>query len=212
MARWSEILNQVHQGTNIDFLRVQYLKELSNYTKRNTIVYYSGWLHNKTINVEINDNDMIGFMETVKGLDCSKGLDLILHTPGGHPTATEAIVTYLHNKFQNIRVIVPHLAMSAGTMLACSANTVIMGKHSSLGPIDLQFEGISAYYMREEFLEAKKDLENNDRSYDYWHIILSKYPAAFFLQVLDAIKLSSKLVKEWLKKYMFCDEDKKNGS
>ena len=55
---------------------------------------------------------MTGFMTTVNGIECQKGLDLILHTPGGDPTAAEVIVNYLRSKFNsNIRVIVPQLAM-----------------------------------------------------------------------------------------------------
>ena len=76
-------------------------------------------------------------MTCIHGMDCSKGLDLVLHTTGGSPAAAEAIVNYLRAKFGNdIRVIVPQLAMSAGTMIACSAKQIIMGKQSSLGPID----------------------------------------------------------------------------
>ena len=50
-------------------------------------------------------------MTCIHGMDCSKGLDLVLHTPGGSPAAAEAIVNYLRAKFGNdIRVIVPQLA------------------------------------------------------------------------------------------------------
>ena len=37
---------------------------------------------------------MNGFMNTVSGMDTSKGLDLILHTPGDI-AATEAIVVFI---------------------------------------------------------------------------------------------------------------------
>ena len=65
-------------------------------------------------------------------------LDLILHSPGGSPEAAEAVVSYLRSCFSHVRVIVPQLAMSAATMIACSADEVILGKHSFLGPIDPQ--------------------------------------------------------------------------
>lgn len=146
-------------------------------------------------------------MNALKGLDCSKGLDIILHTPGGNPTATEGIVKYLHSKFSNnIRVIVPQMAMSAGTMLACSANEILLAKHSCLGPIDPQYGGIPAYNIINEFREAKADLDNNVNSKTYWELQLKKYPAAFFYTVLDSIRLSSVLVTEWLGDCMFADE------
>ena len=148
-------------------------------------------------------------MTCIHGMDCSKGLDLVLHTPGGAPAAAEAIVNYLRAKFGNdIRVIVPQLAMSAGTMIACSAKQIIMGKQSSLGPIDPQFNGIPAYNIMMEFEEAKKDLLDNPKNANYWAIKLQQYPAAFMKTAIDAIQLSGKLIEEWLGTCMF---DKNNS-
>ena len=43
-------------------------------------------------------------MSDCNGLeDRSKGLDLILHTPGGDIAATESLVDYLHKMFDDIR-------------------------------------------------------------------------------------------------------------
>lgn len=214
MPGWDDILNEIRKNNNpnnLNQVKHKYIEELSNYTGRNVIVYYSGWLKQATDNTEINDSDMVGFMNAVKDLDCSKGLDLILHTPGGSPVAAESIVKYLKSKFNNnIRVIVPHLAMSAGTMIACSAKEIIMGKQSSLGPIDPQFLGIPAYNIKKEFEEAKKDLSSNPENAAYWRILLSKYPAAFVKKAIDAIELSDALLKEWLGTNMF-DAEKDIG-
>lgn len=196
--------------TPLDIIRGKYLKELSKYTGRETIAYYSGWL-SKPANVpgvEIDDSDMAGFMEAVHGLKCNRGLDLILHTPGGNPTAAESIVKYLRSKFNNdIRIIVPHLAMSAGTMIACSGKEIIMGKHSSLGPIDPQFNGIPAYSIKKEFEDAKKELSTEPSSIMYWKLKLEKYPAAFLKIALDSIDLSEILIQEWLETCMFKDDN-----
>lgn len=221
MPSWGELLDELQPhknengeetpGLTVDELREKYIKLLSQQTGRNVIAYYSGWLKpGKTQNIDINDSDITGVMNSIKGLDCSKGLDLILHTPGGNPTATEGIVKYLHSKFNNIRVIIPQMAMSAGTMLACSASEIVMGKHSCLGPIDPQYGGIPAYNIITEFREAKNDLDNNAASKSYWDMQLKKYPAAFFYTVLDSIRLSSVLATEWLTNYMFADEE--NGT
>lgn len=122
MAGWDDILDEIKRSplkNAVDEVRHQYLRRLSELTGRNTIAYYSSWLTRRVENTDINDNDMNGFMNTVRGLDCENGLDLVLHTPGGSPMAAEAIVKYLRSKFgKNIRVIVPHMAMSAGTMLS----------------------------------------------------------------------------------------------
>lgn len=209
MGNWSSILQEI-QGTKSQFdsVRLKYLEKLAELTGRNVIAYYSAWLSKQRVpNLDISDVDMTGFMNAVTGLDCSKGLDLILHTPGGDPAATEAIVTYLRQKFSNdIRVIVPQLAMSAGTMLACSGKEIIMGRQSSLGPIDPQFNGIPAYNIKMEFLEAKKDLSENPQNANYWAIKLQQYPAAFMKSAIDAIELSSELLSSWLGTCMFDKE------
>ena len=127
--------------TPVDSLK-EYVNCLYHYTGRNVIVYYSGWLSvGGGLPVEINDLDMNGFMAMTHGLNFDKGLDLILHTPGGDVAATESIINYLYKIFDgNIRAIIPQLAMSGGTMIACSCKNIIMGKQSSLGPVDPQWK------------------------------------------------------------------------
>ena len=89
MPSWGELLNELQphknengedvQGLTVDELREKYLKLLSQQTGRNVIAYYSGWLKpGKTQNIDINDSDITGVMNAIKGLDCDKGLDLIL--------------------------------------------------------------------------------------------------------------------------------------
>lgn len=221
MPSWGDLLNELNEprfdtagnplpALTIDGLRQKYIQEMTIKTGRNVVAYYSGWLKpGRNLNTDINDSDMTGFMQAIHGMDCSKGLDLILHTPGGNPTATEGIVKYLHNKFDDVRVIVPQMAMSAGTMLACSANQLVLGKHSCLGPFDPQFGGVPAYNIMQEFREAKSNLDANPQSKTYWEMQLSRYPAAFFYTVVDAIELSENLVTEWLEKYMFASDNTK---
>ena len=98
MPNWNEILDELKSaGSTYDIIRRKYLQELHKVTRRNTIIYYSGWLQKpNTLGIGINDQDKVGFMTTVNQLDPSKGLDLILHTPGGETAATESIVDYLH--------------------------------------------------------------------------------------------------------------------
>lgn len=215
MAFWGDVLNELSGWKNPDGtsvapltigqIREKYLKRLSEYTKRNVIAYYSGWLKNAMRpNQDICDSDMTGFMQCMQGIDCKNGLDLILHTPGGSPTAAEGIVNYLHAKFgDDIRIVVPQMAMSAGTMLACAGKSILMGKQSCLGPIDPQYSGVPAYNIMAEYQEAKHDLDTNPGSKTYWEMQLSRYPRAFYYTVCDAIALSQTLAGEWLRKYMF---------
>lgn len=209
MGTWTEIFGERQCISPSDDLRKKYLYRLHRLTKRNVIAYYSGWLQNPNADgTEINDADMNAFMAVVNKLDRTKGLDLILHTPGGSIAATEALVKYLKSIFGNdIRAIVPQLAMSAGTMMACSCKEIILGKHSNLGPIDPQFSGISCQGVVEEFQQAVNDVTNNPDSLPIWQAVIAKYHPTFIGDCQKAMDWSSTVVKEWLKESMFCTDE-----
>jgi ClpP class serine protease len=116
MPTWHSLLNEIKErGSTFDVVRRERLKALAEVTNRNVIVYYSGWLQKPQIpGTHVSDADKNGFMTVIHGLDRTKGLDLILHTPGGDTAATESLVVYLRSMFgDDIRAIVPELAMSA---------------------------------------------------------------------------------------------------
>jgi len=219
MPSWHDILNQINQlGGTFDVVRRQYLSDLSAYTGRNTILYYSGWLQKPGMaGCEVNDSDKNGFMSVIYQMDRAKGLDLILHTSGGEVAATESLIEYLHAMFgDNIRAIVPQLAMSAGTMLACACKEIVMGKHSNLGPIDPQFHGTPAHGIKEEFNRAYQEIKTSSGSIDQakiavWQPILAKYPPAFVGECEKAIDWSDEIAIECLKSVMFKGEPDAEG-
>lgn len=209
MPSWHDILYEITEsGSTYDVIRRKYLKKLYEQTGRNIIIYYSGWLQKPGLpGVEVNDNDKNGFMTVIHGLDRSKGLDLILHTPGGESAATESLIDYLRSMFgTDIRSIIPQLAMSAGTMIACASKEIIMGKHSSLGPIDPQLKGIPAHGIVEEFTRAYNEIRSDQAKIPVWQPILAKYPPAFIGECEKAILWSNEIVSECLKNIMFKDE------
>ncbi len=65
-------------------------------------------------------------------------IDLILHTPGGLVLAAEQIAMALKKHQAQVRVIVPHYAMSGGTLLALAADEILMDENAVLGPVDPQ--------------------------------------------------------------------------
>ena len=224
MPNWHDILNEIVKlGSPHDVVRRSYIKKLSEYTGRNTIVYYSGWLQKSVPGTEVNDSDKTGLMTVINGLDRKKGLDLILHTPGGLTAATESVVDYLHKMFGNdIRAIVPQLAMSAGTMIACSCKSIVMGKQSNLGPIDPQLGGYPAHGIVEEFKRAYSEIKaaqinaiknpNNPEALAeantkiaIWQPIIAKYNPALIGECEKNIEWSESMVKEWLARNMLSD-------
>lgn len=205
MPNWNEILNEIEAtGSTHDVVRRRYLSALHKLTKRNAIVYYSGWLQKPNLpGVEINDADKNGFMSVIYQLDRRKGLDLVLHTPGGDTAATESLVDYLHSMFTDIRAIVPQLALSAGTMVACASREIIMGKHSSLGPIDPQINGIPAHGILEEFCRAKEEILKDPATVPLWQPIITKYPPTLIGECEKAIAWCNEMTRDWLLRGMF---------
>ena len=209
MPTWSVILNEARKlgasnpNAAIDYIVNQkntFLSRLSEKTGRNTILYFSSFLQKQPSNdASINDLDINAFMENIHGLDKSRGLDLILHTPGGDLAATEQIIKYLKSCFHgDIRAVIPQMAMSAGSMIAVSCKSVIMGKQSSLGPFDPQLNGVPCQSALREFYKAVEDVSKNPASLGLWQAILSKLNPTFLTLCAQADELAEELTEKIL--------------
>ena len=218
MPTWSGILQELQHSCkdnkppDFDGVRRKYLVAAHEYTGRNTILYATKWTQPGPVLderlISIVDEDLQGIMEVVHGLS-GAGLDLILHSPGGSLAAAESLVTYLRSKFEHIRVIVPQLAMSAATMIACAADSVVLGKHSFLGPIDPQVtvntklgqRMIPAQAILDQFERAKDECQD-PKKLGAWLPMLDQYGPDLLVQCENASQLSRELVTGWLAEYM----------
>lgn len=218
MPTWGELLASLQQLQQqgrtdaFDVVRREALSDLHSYTGRNVILYASGHLQKPRVFPEllnITNEDIEAFMEVLHGLS-GNSLDLILHSPGGRAEATEAIVKYLRNKFQDIRAIIPHEAMSAATMLACAADRILMGRQSYLGPIDPQFQlntplgiqSVPAQAILDQFERAKRECIQDRANLAAWMPSLQQYGPALLEQCEHALALSKELVSTWLANWM----------
>ncbi|MBB4838059.1 ATP-dependent protease ClpP protease subunit [Sphingomonas kyeonggiensis] len=222
MPNWGQVLAEIqadesklaHKSKSaIDNVRRKYLRRLNKHTGRNVIGYYSGWLTNpRAPGIDVNDEDKAAFMMAIHGLDKSKGLDLILHTPGGGIAAAESLVDYLRRVFgTDIRAIVPHLAMSAGTMIACSCKSIVMGKQSNLGPIDPQLNGLPAAAVTKEIERAIREIKESPERLQFWQFVLNKYSPTFVGQCEQAIKMAAEFVRARLLDNMLIGIDGAEG-
>ena len=228
---WSDILKELQAQAAagplppgigaVDVVRRKYLSQLHSATGRNVALYATKWTQSGAApeSVSIVAEDLQGFMEVLQNLPRDKGLDLVLHSPGGSGEAAESIVKYMRSMFTDVRVIVPHAAMSAATMLACSANRIVMGTHSFLGPIDPQFiiqtevgrSAVPAHAILAQFELAKQECADATKL-AAWIPMLRQYGPALLVQCQLAQELSRSLVAEWLQHYMFsgvADADQK---
>jgi len=214
MPNWNDVLAEVQAELNSghgdahDRVRRKYLRALHEFTGRNIIAMYSGWLSKPEVMSAITDEDTNGLMTAIHQLDRSKGLDLILHTPGGEIAAAHSIVNYLREMFgSDVRAIVPQIAMSAGTMIACCCREILLAKHSSLGPIDPQVRGVPANMVIMEFDRAVQEVKDDPARMPVWHSILSQYRPTFLTQCDLAQRWSSEFVKSQLVQVMFANDD-----
>ncbi len=207
------------KGTAQDDVRRDYLKKLTELTGRDTILYASAFASPKSpqipgIAFSITSDDIQGFMSAMHGLKGDK-LDIILHSPGGSMEAADQIVQYLRRKYNHIRAIIPQNAMSAATMISCACDSIVMGKHSALGPIDPQVSfptatGIftsPAQAILDEFDQAKSEIKNDQSTIPLWASKIQAYPHGFLQMCQTTLKLSKEKVEEWLKQYMFKGEE-----
>lgn len=211
MPSWNQVLDEIilAQDTGgVDSVRRKYLDELHKKTGRNVIAYYSSFLQKPGYGLShVNDDDKNGLMNAIYGMDRSLGLDLILHTPGGDIAATESIVDYLRKMFgTDIRAVIPQMAMSAGTMIACACSSLLMGKQSNIGPFDPQFGGIPAYGVLEEFERAVEQIKTDPHAIPIWQAIIGKYHPTFLGSCEKAIEHAADIVELWLVSGMFRDD------
>lgn len=187
MSGWDETLNQIDAG-GLDTVRKGAIAKFAQHTGRNVICYYSGWLQRPDPStghfVQINDDDKHGFMTVLHGIDASKGLDLVLHCPGGDLAATESLIHYVRSKFgSDIRTIVPQISMSGGTLLAFCGREIIMARHSNLGPIDPQLGDMSVVDILADWANAKAEILANPGAAGLWNPVIQKYPLGFINHV-----------------------------
>jgi hypothetical protein len=95
--------------------------------------------------------------------------------------------------------------MSAGTMISCASDCIVMGKQSSLGPIDPQLRGIPAHGVIEEFEKAHREIKADPSKVPVWQPIIAKYTPTFIGECEKAIIWAEEIVLEWLQDYMFKD-------
>lgn len=124
------------------YLRQILIEDIEDLTGRELVVYFT----NKGM-IDFRDADDIS--EVLD--DCqTPDVDLLLQTPGGIIDACEKVISVLKLRGGAYRVVIPSWAKSAGTIIALSSSSIVMGVNSELGPIDPHFNGIPAEFIRDD--------------------------------------------------------------
>src|SRR6266436_5224502 len=81
--------------------------------------------------IDINDSEEV--LRAIQMTDADVPLDLVLHTPGGLVLAALQIAKAVREHKARVTVLVPHYAMSGGTLIALAADEIVMCPTPCLG-------------------------------------------------------------------------------
>ncbi len=136
----------------------------------------------------------------------NRKLAIILQTPGGVVEVVERMVDVIRNFYEEVIAIVPDQAMSAGTVLALSADRIMMDYFSRLGPIDPQIEKDEKLvpalsYLKQYEKLNQKAAEGSLTTAEY--AMLRQLDVGELYQFEQARELSVELLIKWLSQYKF---------
>jgi len=91
--------------------------------------------------IDIDDSEQL--LRAIRMTPPEMPIDLLLHTPGGLVLASDQIAHALKRHDGKITVLVPHYAMSGGTLVALAADEILMDPDAVLGPVDPQLGSLT---------------------------------------------------------------------
>jgi ClpP class serine protease len=115
--------------------------------------------------IDIDDSEEV--LRAIRLTPPDTPIDLIIHTPGGIALAATQIAFALNAHPGRKTVMVPHYAMSGGTLVALAADEIMMDPNAVLGPVDPQIGDQQGAYAASSILkvvERKKIDELDDRT------------------------------------------------
>lgn len=90
--------------------------------------------------IDIDDSESV--LAAIRATPRGEEIEIVLHTPGGLVLASRQIAAAIADHDGKVTAVVPHYAMSGGTMIALACDEIVVDAHAALGPIDPQ---IGAY-------------------------------------------------------------------
>jgi hypothetical protein len=207
MGIYTEYLEKFSSGNfeELSSERKSQLKRIARLRGRDVLVFAADI--NKSIQqVSIDYSDLLPFTDQLSNLK-GKQIDLILETPGGSGEVAEDLVKAMRGQYEDVAVIVPGYAKSAGTIMAMAADEILMGPHSGLGPIDAQifYQGkrFSADALLEGMEKIKKEVTDTGSLNRAYIPILQGISPGELQNAENALSFAKILVTQWLAQYKF---------
>ena len=86
--------------------------------------------------IDIDDSQTV--LRAIQSAPKGGTIEIVLHTPGGLVLAASQIARALRDYEGRVVAVVPHYAMSGGTLIALAADEIVLDRHVALGPVDPQ--------------------------------------------------------------------------
>jgi len=207
MGIYSEYLDRfgAADGNKLFEERKNQLKRISK-IRESDILVFAADLNKQNAAISIDYSDLLPFSDQLSNLK-GKKLDLILETPGGAGEVAEDLVKVMRNRYQEVAVIIPGWAKSAGTIMAMAADEILMGPDSALGPIDAQLVHQGKQFSADALLEGmekiKREVENEGRLNKAYIPILQGISPGELQSAENALNFAKLLVTQWLAQYKF---------
>lgn len=111
-----------------------FYQQLEHKQESKVLVYVTG--DRPGAETQIHPEVMDYFVEHLDLIGKVKKISLFLYTRGGSTIAAWSIVNLIRQFCDEFEVIVPSKAHSAGTLICLGANSIVMTKQATLGPVD----------------------------------------------------------------------------
>ena len=128
-------------SAGVDLLEevVRAMKDISVLRKRPIIAYCGNVVRNDNGDSGVDTTDDLPFSELVASVPSeARAVDIVLSTRGGNAHQVSRFVNALRARFDEVHILLPTYAMSAGTLFTLSGDTITMTSRACLGPIDPQ--------------------------------------------------------------------------
>lgn len=110
--------------------------------------------------IDIDDSEDV--LRAIRLTPDDEPIDIIIHTPGGIALAATQIAFALKDHKGKTAIMVPHYAMSGGTLIALAADEIIMDPHAVLGPVDPQIGTQKGTYAASSILKVVNQKKPED--------------------------------------------------
>lgn len=206
MGIYTEYLDKSLNFQQLSAERKRQLKRISSLRGGRDVLVFAADLNKQTPLISIGYPDLLPISDQLSNLDGSS-VDLLLESPGGSGEVAEEIVRIIRSRYDDVGVIVPGWAKSAGTIMAMAGNEILMGAQSALGPIDAQIAWQGKQFSADALLEGmekiKREVEEAGTLNRAYIPILQGISPGELQSAQNALNFAKELVTGWLATYKF---------